>query len=277
MKIIPIDQLYNYNYSMNVLNGLKQYWRGQDWFSCIHAPKERNMLLYLDGCKAEYTLKNGEKLYAGSGDMVYNPIGCEYRVRFYDFETETSNTVGVNFFLYDEEGEPFVLSDEILRFCPEDRVNYKLLFSKINQYSEAAVVCYSKMKAGMYEILSNLSMVHKTRSLKNYHLIAKGILHMEEYADEELSIAEIAALCNVSEGYFRRLFKEYSGLSPMEYRLRSKIEKAKTYLEYDIMTVKEIAQQLGFVDAAYFSKQFKAKTGMQPLAYKKQKTKKQEG
>ena len=91
---------------------------------------------------------------------------------------------------------------------------------------------------------------------------------MEENPSQNLSINEIAKMCNVSEIYFRRLFKEYSGLSPVEYRIKRKIEKAKSYLDYDNLNISEIADILGFTDTAYFCKQFKAHTGTTPLNYK---------
>ena len=93
---------------------------------------------------------------------------------------------------------------------------------------------------------------------------------MEENVSQECSIGQIARMCNVSEIYFRRLFKEYSGLSPMEYRLKRRIERAKNYLAYEDMSVAEIAELLGFVDTAYFCKQFKAYTGVTPLGFKRE-------
>lgn len=91
---------------------------------------------------------------------------------------------------------------------------------------------------------------------------------MENESGENLSIAEIAALCNVSEVYFRRLFKEYSGLSPSDYRLRNKIRRAKLLLKYENMTVSEIAESLSFTGSAYFIKTFRRMTGMTPLKYR---------
>ncbi len=268
MYVRPIHELYNYNFSVNVINALKSHWRTQNFFSCIDTPKEKNILLYLSDCKAEYTLKNGEKLYAKSGDITYTPVNSEYSVRFYDFKDEASHTVGINFFLFDADNCPFVLSDTVTILTPTDDYNYKLLFSKVDIHSEAAVTCYGKMKAGMYDILLNLSASMRLDKFKKYNLISAGILYMEESIDYDLSIAEIAALCNVSETYFRRLFKEYSGLSPVEYKITSKINKAKLFLEHDNLTVSEIAQKLNFADTAYFSKQFKDRVGMTPLEYK---------
>lgn len=267
MNIKSINTLTNCNYSVTVINALKQYWRTQNSFNCIGSPKEKNMLLYLDSCNAEYTLKTGEKLYAESGNIIYIPINCEYSVGFYDFKTRMSNTIGINFSLFDENDELFVLSNDIIIFDIND-VNYKMLFTKIDNYSEMAVPNPGRMKAGMYDILSGLSEQNNRNVLGKYNIISKGILYLEKNTEQDMSIKEISALCNVSEIYFRKLFKSYSGLTPVEYRINSKISKAKIYLKYENLTVTEIADRLGFISTSYFIKQFKDRIGMTPFAYK---------
>lgn len=268
MKIISIDKLYDYNYSVDVINAMKQNWKNRCSFSCIGRPKEKNMLLYLYGCKAEYTLPDKSKVYAKSGDIVYTPINYEYSVRFYDFE-EDHYTIGVNLFLYDQDNSPFILRDEIIIFNLKSS-SCSSLFTKLDKYSETAIKRPSKMKAAMYDILSILSEGMRSKNLhkEKFGVISEGINYLEHNEQQKLSIAEIAKLCNVSEIYFRRLFKEYSGMSPIKFRIKGKIEKAKLYLEYEDMTVCEISDHLGFISPAYFTQQFKSIEGMTPSEYK---------
>ena len=268
MKIISVDKLYDYNYSVDVINAMKQNWRNRCSFSCIGHPKEKNMLLYLCGCKAEYTLPDKSKFYAQSGDIVYTPVNYEYSVRFFDFE-EGHYTIGVNLFLYDQENAPFILSDEIIIFSPKSS-SCSALFVKVDKYSEATIKRPSKMKAAMYDILSILSERMRSGNLhkEKFGVISEGIDYLEHNEQQKLSIAEIAALCNVSEIYFRRLFKEYAGMSPIKFRIKGKIEKAKLYLEYENMSVCEISDHLGFINPAYFTQQFKSIVGVTPTEYK---------
>lgn len=123
-----------------------------------------------------------------------------------------------------------------------------------------------------YGILSEIGYCYRRKNINSqqFHVIEKGILYLEEDKDQDLSVKEIAALCNVSEIYFRRLFKQYAGMSPVEYKLHSKLLRAKQYLASQNFTIREVAELSGFEDAAYFCKVFKAKTGLSPRAYRLQ-------
>lgn len=267
MHQIPVSDLQHLDYNVSVVNALKQYWKLSQTFSCLNHPKTVNMLLYLDGCKACYTMKNGETITVNSGSITYTPTGCEYRVHFYDFENEHSNTIGINFYLFDSDNVPFIFSEKPLIFPVHDK-SYQLLFQQIDAASEHVFTDYGKMKAGMYTILSSLSEYCTRKYFNKYSIISKGILFLEENSDQTASIAEIAAMCNVSEIYFRKLFKEYSGMSPVEYRIQHKLMLAKLYLEYENMTVAEIAEKLSFSTTSHFIKMFKKHTGMTPLQYR---------
>ena len=71
-----------------------------------------------------------------------------------------------------------------------------------------------------------------------------------------------------SSSYFRKLFKEVTGLSPIMYFNRMRIEYAKTLLRQDsTLSIKEIAASSGFPDPYYFSRVFKKITGYSPSDY----------
>lgn len=264
MKIIPIDQLYQYNYSIDVINALKQFWRNNDTFSCINNPKKVNILVYFDNVSGEYTLKDGTKIFAKKGSVVYTPEGSEYVIKLYNFETPDANTIGINFLLYDFSGEKFILDNKPVVFKNFDLLH---LINKIDEASESLIPCPAIMKAGMYDILTLLSK-SQVNLPKKFLPIKDGIEYLESDPQQTLSISEIAKKCNVSEIYFRRLFKEYSKKSPIEYRMSAKMEKAKKLLLFDDLNVNEISDLLGFTDASYFCKQFKERVGVSPIQYR---------
>ena len=130
---------------------------------------------------------------------------------------------------------------------------------------------HAKIKAEIFSILSEMGEIQRNRDLcsDQYEIIKKGILYLEEDKEQLLSLDDVAAMCNVSNSYFRRLFKQYSGVSPIEYRYNRKISRAMENLKKSYLSVEEISQVLGFETSSYFCRIFKKKTGLTPLEYRK--------
>jgi AraC-like DNA-binding protein len=84
-----------------------------------------------------------------------------------------------------------------------------------------------------------------------------------------ISIEQIAEELQVSYSWFRKAFKVYTGMAPGQYLLQLRVDKAKMLLSDHHKTIKEIAYDLGFESAFYFSKIFKQKTGVSPEMYRK--------
>ncbi len=89
----------------------------------------------------------------------------------------------------------------------------------------------------------------------------------EHFADNTLRIGELAAMRGVSEVYFRREFRRFYGVSPLEYIKQRRIDSAACMLETGICNVTEAALQSGFESVAYFSAEFRRMMDMSPAAY----------
>ena len=268
---VGIEEIFSLEYTIKPISALKQYWRYVKSFSCIGKPKGCSMLLYLDGCNAEYTLKNGEKLYCQSGNLIYVPKGSEYKLDLSDFENESSNTININFDTYTESGEYLILSDKIVILDTQGS-KLKHLISDIDLYSEGAIKSPGLMKANMYRIFNKLSQNYSPSSQNSdqYELVKKGIEIMQDPNCNSLSIKEIAQKCNISEIYLRNLFVKYLGISPVKYRSDARVRRAKLLLEYENSSIAQIAEDVGLSDTSYFIKTFKARVGVTPSQYRRQ-------
>jgi transcriptional regulator GlxA family with amidase domain len=67
---------------------------------------------------------------------------------------------------------------------------------------------------------------------------------------------------------FRKLFKEETGVSPHQYYLNLRIDRAKSLLQTTELNVNEVAFQSGFESEYYFSKFFKKKVNLSPTEYR---------
>lgn len=99
--------------------------------------------------------------------------------------------------------------------------------------------------------------------------IEKAKMIMQEHAGGEACLKDIAAELNMSYSWFRKMFKQYTGLSPAQYQSQIKLQKAKALLISSSMPAKEIAYLLEFESPNYFASFFKEKTGYTPLEFRK--------
>ena len=86
-----------------------------------------------------------------------------------------------------------------------------------------------------------------------------------------IKINDLAHDFNISRNYLYTLFKKTYGVSPQEYLLMRRIEKAKQLLSNNTtdLSVKQISIAVGFENPLYFSRVFRARTGFSPTQYRK--------
>ena len=99
---------------------------------------------------------------------------------------------------------------------------------------------------------------------RNYAAIVKVL---EDHIHENLSVEEIAQLCNMSPASVKQTFSRYAGMGIINYFNRLKVETAVNMLRSG-SSVQETAAALGFSSQNYFSTVFKRILGKPPTAYK---------
>ena len=89
------------------------------------------------------------------------------------------------------------------------------------------------------------------------------------YMDEEISLNKVAHVANVSANHFSALFSQNMGQTFIEYLTSLRMDKAKELLRCTSKRSSEIAGEVGYKDAHYFSYLFKKTQGMTPSEYRK--------
>jgi AraC family transcriptional regulator len=93
---------------------------------------------------------------------------------------------------------------------------------------------------------------------------------IEAHLDEDIQLEDLANLVGISSFYFCRLFKQSIHITPYQYVIRRRIERAKLLLQNSDLSVTEIALQCGFAHQSHLSRHFKRLIGMVPQAFRKQ-------
>lgn len=113
----------------------------------------------------------------------------------------------------------------------------------------------------MYSLERNIEL---NRNQAHVDMVNRARLQIREHLESSLTIQQVAEDLGVSYSNFRKLFKEYTGISPATYQQDLRLQRAKELLSTTDMSVKEIAYRLNFESPDYFSAKFKAKTGRRP-------------
>lgn len=92
--------------------------------------------------------------------------------------------------------------------------------------------------------------------------------YIDAHLDQEIKLADLAQLLDISQFHFSRLFKQSLGISPYQYLLQQRVECAKRLLKNTDRLITDIALNCGFSSHSHLSKQFKQLTGMTPKAYR---------
>jgi two-component system response regulator YesN len=115
--------------------------------------------------------------------------------------------------------------------------------------------------------LFGLSSDNSGQILSPEQLVDKIEQYFRSNLSSNLTLPMLCSEMNYSKAYLCRVFKKQKNLTPIDYFIHLKIERAKTIIqECPTMSVKDIANSLGFNDTYYFSKVFKRVTGRPPTA-----------
>lgn len=100
------------------------------------------------------------------------------------------------------------------------------------------------------------------------HDLSGSLQFMRENLTRPLSLSELARKAGISPSRYSALFKEQTGISPIEHHIRLRMQAACHLLDTTPMSIKEIAVRLGYEDPYYFSRIFCKVTGSSPTAYR---------
>ena len=94
--------------------------------------------------------------------------------------------------------------------------------------------------------------------------------YIHAHLDRDLSLKELAAIVQMSAHYFSQLFKQSTGITPHQYVIRCRIERAKELLMQRKLTISDVAKVVGFVDQSHFHRHFKRLVGITPKTFLQQ-------
>lgn len=166
---------------------------------------------------------------------------------------------------------------EILHLETNDFTYIEAVFKKMLEEQDMEVTGFDLMqKSNLAILLCTLGRVwdkqlEESKLLYNGRrdLLLTALQFIENNISNELKIGEIASKAYLCPNYFRKIFKEVTGLTPIEYINKARISKACKLLSDSKISVSQAAEAVGINDLNYFSRLFKALSGSSPSDFKK--------
>ena len=146
-------------------------------------------------------------------------------------------------------------------------------YYKIFDYALEEKPGYQQVVAGM--IMKMLGFIVSFDKQKDFSgkrvekIIQNACFTIRENVESDINFQSFAEENNIGYSYFRKMFKKYTGVPPVQYHLDLKILRAKEMLLYTDKSIKEISYDLGFQSIYYFSRIFKSKLGVSPSEIRK--------
>ena len=104
-------------------------------------------------------------------------------------------------------------------------------------------------------------------------LIQRVIDYIHDNLDQQLTLAELSFIANMSSYHFARIFKRATGMAPHQYVIYTRIERAKDLLLQGKFSIAEVAMRVGFFDQSHFTRYFKRIVGVTPQTLLRQNSK----
>lgn len=190
-----------------------------------------------------------------SGDLLEFPI-INKRLFLPIRQLLEDSVYGLSFF----GTEAARIKDEIIELT---KINgFQSAVSFLNILNMLATSSKKRLVSGGYD-LENLAKASKSRR------IAKVCKYIEDNISQEIRLADVAAMVNMSESAFSHFFKKRTNMSFINYVNNQRIAKACNMLASTTLSASEICWECGFNNKANFIRIFSKKKNMTPIEYRR--------
>ena len=202
---------------------------------------------------------NGRQFLSDLNHVLILPKGCSYdwqctrsgHFSIIEFESEPTFCEPISFSI--KNGERILKMFKDLEY----KRNLKSLVVDIESIRDT----YSILLALMQAASERYMPTEKQRK------ITPALEYISQHYHENITNEKLATLVGTSTVYFRKLFTNVLGVSPIVYARNLRIEKAKEMLRSDYGTLSDVALSLGYPSLYDFSRDFKKHTGVAPSKY----------
>ena len=199
--------------------------------------------------------RDGKHLSLGPGDIFVIP---PYLSTYYEADTtDPWHYIWVGFTCNIDLPAPF--HAPVIRCGGAGRCFEDMLRCRDMEGGKSAFLC-----SRIWELISRVREFDR----QNPDYITKAVSLMDASYDQNICVAGIAQQLGLDRSYFSTLFKQRLGISPRQYLLDLRLEKARELMTAHGQSPAVAAASVGYEDLCHFSRIFKQKYGLSPRTYR---------
>ncbi len=226
----------------------------------IHKNRPSHGVAYNTLGVKRYRFSDGNVIDVAQNEIIYLPKFSNYTVE----EIEPGDCYAINFMLKNEsEFKPFKCrikhdTDRIAN-CFKTAEKHFILRDKF--FSE---ICCKELYEIIVLLERNLYMYSYTTSKQRDIIKTATDYIAKNFSNGNIDVKTLSDMCDISEVYLRKIFKNEYGVSPVKYINNLRLNFAKSLILSGEYSITEACFDSGFNDTSYFSRTFKAKFGYSP-------------
>lgn len=238
-KVSVLEVVRNKNHTYSYRNGRRKH-----GFVYVQQGSLRNVFYR----EASYLLT------LQAGELLFIPQGCAYDGEYTEDNTQTR----IVEFDIPTGSLPDYLSRPVKLELPEVKALVDAFF-----VMGAATTHPFYLLSCLYTLLWQIDESQTWQS-SHFAKLRPAIYSLQTDTGQNYKVDYYAALCNMGEGNFRRLFRQCTGKSPIEYRNEIRLRNARRLLRSGAYNVSEAAEATGFTNHSFFIRLYKKKYGHTP-------------
>ncbi len=138
----------------------------------------------------------------------------------------------------------------------------------INKFSSNHMFGNMQSSAMLKLLLAAIAELVQNKNSEQRNIIECVLKYIKDNFSKDITNTDIGSFSGYHPNYINKLILDRTGITLKQHIINTRIEAAKSMLQYGNSTVNDIAYQCGFSDAAYFSYRFRKATGLSPQKYR---------
>lgn len=242
-----------------------------EWNSTLHTHLYTEMFYVTKG---HGLLSLDNKNYPVKEDdlVIVNPLvsHTERGIENINFEYIVMGIEGVTFFSKEEDEEQGCSIANYYEYKHEVLFYLKTILMEVKaRDAEYQSLCQNLLEVLLINLMRRANISLKSSPVNKAN---KDCVYIEKYIDahfkEDITLDTLSELTFLNKYHIVHAFKQYKGISPINYMIQKRIQEAKVLLSTTNLQISEISIIIGFTSQSYFAQAFKKAMGISPIQYR---------